>query len=951
MALLNKPGNELLIDLINEANNLQITPGMLTFGAPQVVDPPAPRNTDIVATPTEELPTATGPTTFNYQRLNLNVLLGGLPKGFEEDETGILTTADLLPLLNDRFNLAMTEEDIVVESIIRDGMLPLSVTLTASATSLTYVGSVVLRLEEPKDTGGGTLAAAFFISNSTVQATTWDLEQYNNISGEEKPISSEFTPILFANSRAGLIIGVRNTDENNGVIIYRSDDGGSTWFMNVRAGLTLVGNDAVMFKDGFYVALRDSAIDPDSFDENAPCGVYRIWWNGDFIMVFERVMDLMGGHSIDRLQIACNEDYLVVYANGELHLTNNGVVWAKWPLPLDGGAIVDSTLQQWELMDLVAARPGTANSEYFYAVGKADDYSQSPGHHLALIRFRVYAGETGPAINNLNIEYGSGESTNGLPYPWYDATFENPLAWSIGSVALHCTLSGALLMGIGYLQTPSEGGILMGSIWRCPEDSLDNGWMRVHDGNGVNNGRFLENEDAIIFYGINNVMMGGTENMVYSDLEGSNWQDDPAGTESPFKANPQELSSVAARNTESGEILFQEEIPNREVTTQTLPAQQWFNGLIEAGIQTSDARALLGGQFETAADVLLNTNVIKLNDPAMIDPEDLSTLLDPFFNPVVEGPVLALCEGSNGGGSYRFYIGGAITQVNGFVRPSLAAITISGTIDENFAAVDLRDANNLPATVRGVFIEPGTDKPFIYGDFVRVNDVIRRGIARLNLDGTLDETFNAGFTDSATEVNYAEMFGTNVLIGGSNLPNETTLVAADTGAVVVGNVFENKPAVKKVFFYNGGRWVVYAYSTLDGQHIAEFYSTLTGLTARDYGAAATGAAIQVVHGASIVNDQFHGQILAINAQYNYESPGIKGQFGRDLQYFSLSSGSGVDAEYAPYDVEGRVNFIHEFSFYHILYGSFSHIREDGYPRYHRKLRSNVARMFLGQPEA
>lgn len=951
MALLNKPGNELLIDLINEANNLQLTPGMLVFGEPQVVDPPSPRNTDILATPTEELPMASAPVTFNYQRLDLNVLLGGLPKGFDEDEVGILTTADLLPLINDRFNLAMTVDDIVVESIVRNDTWPLNVTLTASPTSLTFVGSTTIRLEYGKPPGETSLFALFAISNSARQVYTEDLTNFDDFQGEQFPISSETNPIRFANTYGGLILGVRNSDETTGILIYRSDDGGVSWQMELRVGLTIVGKEAVMFKDGFYIAARNPLIDTDSNDEESSCGLYRIWWNGDFELVVDRAMDLPPGNGIDHLKMACNQNHLAVYAKGELHLTTNGVDWAKWPLPLVAANMSNPELTQWDMLAMTAARPTSDYPDYFYGVGRVSANEQTPGHHLAMIRFRVYAGETGPAISNLEVFYGSSESSNGLPYPWYDNTIEDGSAWSVGSVALHCTQSGNLLMGFGYLNQPDGNGVLMGSIWSCPEGSLDSAWTQVHAGNGVNQGRFLESGDVIIYYGSLNVMAGGTENMVYSELEGVDWFDDPAGNDSPFKAASTESSSVAVRNLDAGEIMFQEELPMHFNTTQTRPDLEWFEGSIHAGIQTSDARALLGGEFSAAGGQPLSTNVIKFNDFGAIDPDDPTSLIDPFFNPVVVGPVYALCEGGNGGGAFRYYIGGSITQVNGMSRPGLAAITISGTLDDNFASVDLRDANNLPATVRGVFIEPGSEKPYIYGDFVRVNNVIRRGIARLNLDGTLDESFNAGFTDPLTVVSYAQKIGDNILIGGANLPNYSTLVS-DTGAVVAGNVFENKPPVVKALYYNNGWWVIYASSTLDGQNIGEFYNSASpALAAHSFGASPTGAAIQTVFGASIVRDYFSGDVLAINAQYDYESPGVKGQFGRDLQYFSLTSGSGMEPEYAPYDVDGRVNFVLESSYMHILYGVFTNIRESAYPRYYRKQRSNVARVNLEPPQA
>jgi uncharacterized delta-60 repeat protein len=93
----------------------------------------------------------------------------------------------------------------------------------------------------------------------------------------------------------------------------------------------------------------------------------------------------------------------------------------------------------------------------------------------------------------------------------------------------------------------------------------------------------------------------------------------------------------------------------------------------------------------------------------------------------------------------KILIAGTFTTVDGAVRGGIARLNADGTTDYTFMN-GLSGANN---NVSSVAVQ-NDDKVLIVGDFTAVNGVSRRGIARLNPDGSLD----GGFQDGLSGVEY-----------------------------------------------------------------------------------------------------------------------------------------------------------------------------------------------------
>jgi hypothetical protein len=86
----------------------------------------------------------------------------------------------------------------------------------------------------------------------------------------------------------------------------------------------------------------------------------------------------------------------------------------------------------------------------------------------------------------------------------------------------------------------------------------------------------------------------------------------------------------------------------------------------------------------------------------------------------------------------KFIIGGEFTNVNGLNRSRIARLNANGQIDGSYNL-----GNGFDGPVRVIKIDDD-GKALVAGYFNNFNGVSRNGIARLNADGVLDETFNPG---------------------------------------------------------------------------------------------------------------------------------------------------------------------------------------------------------------
>ncbi len=182
-----------------------------------------------------------------------------------------------------------------------------------------------------------------------------------------------------------------------------------------------------------------------------------------------------------------------------------------------------------------------------------------------------------------------------------------------------------------------------------------------------------------------------------------------------------------------------------------------INATVRTLVSQSDDRIVIGGDFTNVNGVVLN-RIARLS---------YDGTLDTGFKPGAgaDKPVYALAE-TFLNGARKIMIGGSFTVINSIGRNGIARLNDDGSVDTSFAPGQGADG-----TVYAIAVYPTNTihggKVLIGGNFTTVGGVSRRGIARLNLDGSLDTAFDPG--TGANEVVRAVAIQTDgrVLIGGS----------------------------------------------------------------------------------------------------------------------------------------------------------------------------------------
>ena len=106
---------------------------------------------------------------------------------------------------------------------------------------------------------------------------------------------------------------------------------------------------------------------------------------------------------------------------------------------------------------------------------------------------------------------------------------------------------------------------------------------------------------------------------------------------------------------------------------------------------------------------------------------------------------------------------GEFTTFNGLSINRLTRLNTDGTIDEGF------NINQGPNNVVKVIAIQQDDKILVGGDFNLFNWYSANGITRLNLDGSVDQSFSSGFTGIVNSI--AMQPDGKIIIGGWSWPN------------------------------------------------------------------------------------------------------------------------------------------------------------------------------------
>lgn len=119
-------------------------------------------------------------------------------------------------------------------------------------------------------------------------------------------------------------------------------------------------------------------------------------------------------------------------------------------------------------------------------------------------------------------------------------------------------------------------------------------------------------------------------------------------------------------------------------------------------------------------------------------------VLDTSFRVVIAGDIRPQIYRAALQPDGKILISGRFINVNGFPRPGIARLNADGTIDGSFSPT----TGVLPELIYN-FTQQPDGKFIVVGDFSSFDNALRRRIARILPDGTVDPTFDPGFAANA----------------------------------------------------------------------------------------------------------------------------------------------------------------------------------------------------------
>lgn len=176
------------------------------------------------------------------------------------------------------------------------------------------------------------------------------------------------------------------------------------------------------------------------------------------------------------------------------------------------------------------------------------------------------------------------------------------------------------------------------------------------------------------------------------------------------------------------------------------------NDFIYTVAQQADGRLLLGGDF-TAVNSVLRNRLARLNEDGTID-----TAFGVGAGPNGSVRVMRVQDDA------RILIAGAFTSIGATNRNYIARLNADGLVDQTFNPG--AGANN---PIYAMILQPD-GRIIIGGDFSMYGPTIRNAIARLNRDGTLDQSFVTGTGaggENITVYALAQQLDGKILVGGA----------------------------------------------------------------------------------------------------------------------------------------------------------------------------------------
>jgi uncharacterized delta-60 repeat protein len=288
----------------------------------------------------------------------------------------------------------------------------------------------------------------------------------------------------------------------------------------------------------------------------------------------------------------------------------------------------------------------------------------------------------------------------------------------------------------------------------------------------------------------------------------------------------------------------------------------------------SDGKIVIGGSFVNFAGASRN-RIARLNNDGTLDTSFLAT------GAGANGDVLALAIQTDG----KIVIGGNFTNFNGTAGNRIARLNTDGTLDTSFVVGAGADA-----IVRKIAIQ-SDGRILIGGSFANVAGTARNGIARLNTNGSLDNSF----------------LGSG---NGANGPVATLALQSD-GKVLIGGDFTS---------FNGTSRNRVARLNSDGTLDTAFLSSGSGANDQLFALAVQTDGKVLIGGLfTTVNNLARSRIARLNADGTLDNAFLTNAAGANSAVRALAVQS-----------DGRILIGGEFGNYNNVYrGSIARLKTDG----------------------
>jgi uncharacterized delta-60 repeat protein len=175
-------------------------------------------------------------------------------------------------------------------------------------------------------------------------------------------------------------------------------------------------------------------------------------------------------------------------------------------------------------------------------------------------------------------------------------------------------------------------------------------------------------------------------------------------------------------------------------------------GRITSIVVQTDGKIVAAGESITGYNGIISNGIFRMNADGTFDSSFVSGFATSPFN------IQQIASQTDG----KIVIAGSFTLYGGVTKNGVIRVNSNGTVDTGFNSAGVGVATNFE--VAGLAIQ--TDgKILIGGNFPRYNTISRNRIARLNIDGTLDTTFNPPLFESSVESIAVQTDGKIIAVG------------------------------------------------------------------------------------------------------------------------------------------------------------------------------------------